>query len=477
MTDKLFSRVCEHFYKICEIPHGSGDMEKISDFCVDFAKKNNLKYVKDSACNVVIYKEASKGYENFEPIILQGHLDMVCQKENDIDFDFLTDKIKVLQDGDFLTADGTTLGADNGIAVAIIFAILENNELSHPAIEAVFTTDEEIGMIGATALDTSVLKSRKMINIDSEEDDTVTVSCAGGIDFTASLPTNYEEFVGTKISVTISGLKGGHSGVEIDKNRVNANVLMGKILKNLNGEFKLISINGGTKGNAIPNTCNVEICVKDSNVAHNKLLGCASNIKKEIAHIEENFKLDFEIHNEINTFSVLTDEIRDKIIYALLLSPNGIIDMSAEIMGLVETSLNLGILATESDKITFHYALRSNKNFALAFLMERLELFYKTANFTTHTGGFYPPWEYNSSSKLQEIYCNTYKEIVGQNPKVEAIHAGLECAVFSGSIKELDCISIGPSLFDVHTVNERMSLSSTKKLLSILIKMLENCKF
>ena len=476
MSNNLFEKAIKHFYEICEIPHGSGDMEKISDFCVDFAEKNGLKYVKDNACNVIIYKDASAGYETFEPIILQGHLDMVCQKEAGLDFDFLADGIKILEQGDFLTANGTTLGADNGIAVAIVLTVLEDNTLPHPAIEAVFTTDEEIGMLGASALDVSLLKSKKMINIDSEEDDTVTVSCAGGLDFTATKKFNLQEKAGTKLSITIGGLKGGHSGVEIDKNRINANVLMGRVLNSIDADFDLISINGGDKGNAIPNYCRALILTNNANDISEQITEIYNQVSVEIAANEGDFRLTVENLGD-KTAAVFEKIAKYEIIYSLLLVPNGIINMSAEIEGLVETSLNLGILKTESDLVTMHFALRSNKKTALEFLAERLKVFYKKLDFEIKTGGFYPPWEYKANSKLQELYSKTYKELVGENPKVEAIHAGLECAVFSGSIEGLDCISIGPSLYDVHTVKERMSLPSTKKLINVLIKMLENCKF
>lgn len=476
MSNNLFEKAIKHFYEICEIPHGSGDMEKISDFCVDFAKKNGLKYVKDNACNVIIYKDASAGYETFEPIILQGHLDMVCQKEAGLDFDFLADGIKILEQGDFLTANGTTLGADNGIAVAIVLTILEDNTLSHPAIEAVFTTDEEIGMVGASALDVSLLKSKKMINIDSEEDDTVTVSCAGGLDFTATKKFNLQEKAGTKLSITIGGLKGGHSGVEIDKHRINANVLMGRVLNSIDADFDLISINGGDKGNAIPNYCRALILTNKANDISEQITEIYNQVSVEIAANEGDFRLAVENLGD-KTAAVFEKIAKYEIIYSLLLVPNGIINMSAEIEGLVETSLNLGILKTESDLVTMHFALRSNKKTALEFLAERLKVFYKRLDFEIKTGGFYPPWEYKANSKLQDLYSETYKELVGENPKVEAIHAGLECAVFSGSIEGLDCISIGPSLYDVHTVKERMSLPSTRKLINVLIKMLENCKF
>lgn len=258
-------RVFKYFEEICSIPHGSGDMDKIADYCVEFAKSHALEYKRDGANNVVIYKNATAGYENAEPVILQGHLDMVCQKLEDRNIDFSADGLDIFIDGDFVKARGTTLGADNGIAVAMVLAILESNEYRHPRIEAVFTTDEEIGMVGATKLDMSLLSAKKMINIDSEEEKVVTVSCAGGSDFKVSLPINRVKKSGTEATVILKGLKGGHSGIEIDKGRVNANMLAGRFLNSLAKAvyFEIISIDGGDKGNAIPNLCKMRLCVND----------------------------------------------------------------------------------------------------------------------------------------------------------------------------------------------------------------------
>ena len=474
MNTNLFDRAIEYFYQLCEIPHGSGDMDKISRFCTDFAKKQGLKFIIDNARNVIIYKAASKGYEDFEPVILQGHFDMVCQSVEP--FDFSNSGITVLKDGDFLTAKGTTLGADNGIAVAMILAILESENISHPAIEAVFTTDEEIGMIGASKLDTSCLKSKLMINLDSEDDGIVTVSCAGGADFITKLPVKRQVKKGTLAKITISGLLGGHSGVEIDKGRVNADILAGRILACFTHEFRIVSINGGNKANAIPNGCVIEVCTENVTELKKQLDAIADEIKEEMHAREEGLSLSFEVLAQ-GEFSTFTNELTKNIVSALILVPNGIIQMSAEINGLVETSLNLGILKTDEELITMHFALRSNKNSALFFLRKRLERFFESFECTTEWGGYYPPWEYNDLSRLRELYCKTYKEIYGSDPKVEAIHAGLECAVFSSGIKGLDCISIGPQLYDVHTVNESMSLSSTRELMYLLLKILENCKF
>ena len=280
-------RVFHYFKEISRIPRGSGDMVKIADFCEAFAKEKGLSYVRDDADNVVIYKPASVGYENSDTVILQGHLDMVCQKTEESQKDFSKDGIDLIVDGTFLKAEGTTLGGDNGIAVAMVMAILEDNSLSHPAIEAVFTTDEEIGMIGALQLDMSLLKGKKMINLDSEEDDTATVSCAGGSDFNVSIPVKKVEMTGKKVTVTLKGLLGGHSGVEIHKGRANADILAGRFLNAIKGlDFGIISINGGDKSNAIPNSCCIELCVKDIDAFEKITTPVIEEIKEEISDRE-----------------------------------------------------------------------------------------------------------------------------------------------------------------------------------------------
>ena len=473
ITEKVF----HYFKEICAIPHGSGDMYKIADYCMNFADKNSLKAVRDNANNVIIYKSASKGYEDSEPIILQGHLDMVCQKTNDSNIDFLTDGIDVLTDGDFIKANGTTLGADNGIAVAMVLTILQDNTIPHPPIEAVFTTDEEIGMIGAMALDFSLLSAKKMINLDAEEDESVTVSCAGGSDFNAVLPIKKETVNATKVTLTLSGLKGGHSGVEINKGRVNADVLMGRLLNHLKSvaDFRIIGINGGNKGNAIPNTCSVELACTNPEEFKKTAKDYISVVKQEINARESGFeaKITVEGKNELN---VLSSDTEKQLIFVLTAVPNGIIEMSAEIEGLVETSLNLGILKTEKDVICFNLALRSNKQSALKALEEKLRVFFSLTDCNITTGGHYPPWEFKNNSVLRELYVETYKKILDKEPTVEAIHAGLECGVFASNINDLDCIAIGPNLFDVHTVNEKMSISSAKRIFTLLLKILEKSR-
>lgn len=471
--EKVFS----FFDEICAIPRGSGDMVKISNYCLEFAEKYSLRAIKDVANNVVIFKNGSVGYENSEPIILQGHLDIVCQKEKDIEFDFLNDGINAFIDGDFVKARGTTLGADNGIAVAIILSILADDSLQHPPIEAVFTTDEETGMIGAANLNMGILKSKRMINIDAEEDDTITVSCAGGCDFIINAPFERKQTYGHLVTVLLKGLKGGHSGVEINSGRVNANILAGRFLSVMNSEcdYEIISVNGGDKGNAITTHCEIQLVVSDTDKFVKVAKKHFTVINDEISSREPSF--DFEISISDNgCYNTLPQKTKNELIYTLICAPNGVMEMSADIEGLVETSLNLGILKTEENEITMLFTIRSNKKSALEFMAHRMNVFSECINSTTETSGFYPPWEYVENSKMRELYKQAYFDVTGNLPKVEAIHAGLECSVFSSKIKGLDCIAVGPTIFDVHTINERLSISSTQKVYKLIVDVLKRCK-
>ena len=470
-------RVFYYFEQISSVPRGSEDQWGISRYCRNFAVNHNLKYIKDDSNNVVIFKPATAGYEDSQPVILQGHLDMVCQKTPDSTFDFTEQGIDLYVDGDFIKAKDTTLGADNGIAVAMILAILESDSISHPPIEAVFTTDEEIGMVGALALDMSVLKGSRMINLDAEEDYCVTVSCAGGSDLKITVPAEYVKMNGTQITVTVKGLKGGHSGVEINSGRENANILAGRLLCSLKEsfDFNIISVNGGDKSNAIPNLCTVALCTKDADVFISAAQRLASELKEEFKNTEGSLTFDILV-NGAGEFDVFTDDISQKLVHTLSKVPNGVMEMSGDIEGLVETSLNLGILVTEKDKIVLHFALRSNKQAKLVALENEIVEFFKEIQWTAETFGHYPPWEYKEDSVLRQVYLEVYGDVFGKVPSVEAIHAGLECGVFAREIKDFDCIAIGPSLFDVHTVNEKLSISSTEKMYNLLLKILEKLR-
>ena len=476
LTDFEPKRVFHYFEEISAIPRGSGNCKAISDYCVSFAHKHGLQVIQDEAENVVIYKPASFGYENADAVILQGHLDMVCQKTETSAVDFEKDGISVYADGDFIKAKDTTLGADNGIAVAMILAILENKELAHPPIEAVFTTDEEIGMVGAMQLDMGCLKGKKMINLDAEDPKTLTVSCAGGCDFTMKIPVVRHPAYGKKVILTIKGLQGGHSGVEIHKGRLNANMLAGRILhyaKNI-ADFAMVSIKGGDKGNAIPQSCTVEFLVQNPEVFCEKLRDYIAEVKEEISDREQGFVAELVVTEETDVF-VMDPSSRDALLFTLLCAPNGVVAMSASIDNLVETSLNLGILSTEEKEVTMLFSLRSNKKTAMKFLAEQLLQLAKQLHCDAEVSGEYPPWEYKKDSSLQRRYLETYQEQFGVEPEVVAIHAGLECGVFASAIQGLECIAIGPETLDVHTVLERLSISSTEQTYKLLLKLLEKC--
>lgn len=466
--------VFHYFEDICAIPHGSGNVKALADYCVNFANERGLKVIRDDADNVIIYKEGTNGSK--DPVILQGHLDMVCQKDVGFNIDFEKDGLEICVDGDNITAKGTTLGADNGIAVAMVLAILASDDLKHPPLEAVFTSDEEIGMIGAGKLDMSLLSSKRMINLDSEDEDTVTVSCAGGSDFAVKLPYTRCAKQGYRAKIELKGLQGGHSGVSIDKGRVNANILLGRIFNALSErtDFEVISVFGGDKANAITNYVTADLLVFDNSEFCSAFYAVTDEIKKEISAREPEFSAVVTCGEVPENVDVIDDNSLLDLIFILGTAPNGVMEMSAEINGLVETSLNLGILETQEREIYIHFALRSNKLSALKALEDKLYLFFGKLNCNIQTFGHYPTWEYKTDSSLRETYIHIYNEILGASPKIKAIHAGLECGVFACAIKGLDCIAIGPQMYDVHTTGERLLVSSTQKIFKVLTKTLEN---
>ena len=470
-------KVFEYFEDILRIPHGSGNMEEISRFCMDFALERGLRAERDDIGNVIIYKEGTFSLKNAEPVILQGHLDMVCQKTSGSDFDFKKDSIKTYRDGDFIKAEGTTLGADNGIGVAMILAILESDTIEHPPIEAVLTANEEIGMLGASALDFEKLTAKRMINLDSEEMGVLTVSCAGGCDFKTEITFERKNENGKRVDINIKGLLGGHSGVDINKCRQNANIIMGRILNHLKGvsDFHIMAIAGGDKGNVIPSDCTVKLLVSDDELFCREAEKIFETIKKEISDCEPYFSVFVSADGE-GEFQVIDEKAEESLIFLITCAPNGVMEMSAKIENLVETSLNLGVLKTEENKISALYTLRSNKESALSALCEKMTKLSSSMGLICESSGFYPPWEFKENSSLQDLCERIYEEKFGTMPKIEAIHAGLECGIFASKIKDFDCVSMGPDMFDIHSVNERLSVSSTEKLFDYLVEIMKNMK-
>ena len=459
-------RVFYYFEDICSIPHGSGDTDKISDYCVAFAKAHGFDYIKDEHNNVIIRKGASKGYENHETVIIQGHLDMVCEKDVDCPIDFSKDGLEIAVDGDFVFAKGTTLGGDDGIAIAMALAILEDNTLEHPPIEALFTTDEETGMFGAEGLDAANLKGKTLLNIDSEAEGILTVSCAGGARAAIKIPLVTEANSLPCIKVTLGGLKGGHSGVEINNGLQNANIMLGKFLATLSSDYRIIEIGGGMKDNAIPRE-STAIIATDCDIT----TLAEDFVKKNVVDTDAGLSIDV---SAISTKSECFDNASSLAIVKFLTTvANGVQSMSRDIEGLVQTSLNLGILKIENGSLVATFAVRSSLGEEKTALLKKLEATVTEFGGKFESHGHYPAWEYRKDSRLRDTMVDVYKKLYGKEPVVEAIHAGLECGLFAGKINDLDAVSFGPDLFDIHTSRERLSIASTERTYNYLCKILK----
>lgn len=453
------------FSDFSKIPHGSGNTAGATAFCVDFAKNHGLSCETDDAGNVIIRKDGSKGFEAHPTLILQGHLDMVCEKTADKTIDFEKDGLELFCDGDFIFADRTTLGGDDGIAVAMILALLSDETLSHPPIEAVFTTDEETGMDGARALDCSRLKGKTLINLDSEDENTLWVSCAGGARANIELPVNRTKSKLEKaFLIKLSGLCGGHSGTEIDKGRINAVKALSKILSSLDGT-ELCEFSGGLMDNAIPREATAVIKAENESEIALKLKAFEKELKASSA---DDSALTLEIEPAICDALPLSSESKKNILGFINDSQNGVIAMSESIKGLVETSLNLGIMKLESEKLLVSFSLRSSKNAAKDALCDALKecTVLHGGSFSLH--GEYPAWEYNKVSRVRDVISKEYEALRHEKCEVRAIHAGLECGIFYDKIPGLDCVSFGPNIYDIHTPDERLSISSVQRVYELL---------
>lgn len=470
-------KVFYYFEEICRIPHGSGNTKAISDYVVLVAKQHQLEYIQDEWNNVVIYKNASAGYEDAPVTILQGHLDMVAEKTADSTHDFMKDGLQLFTDGDLIGAEDTTLGADDGIAVAFMLAILSDNTLKHPALECVFTVDEEIGLLGAKDLDTSVLKGKYMINLDSEEEGCLWISCAGGLTGISSIPVDWQDAEGEIVRIHIHGLTGGHSGAEIDKNRANANILMGRFLYELNQKVTCLmaSCQGGAKDNAIPVAARMTLVIEPED--KEALLSAASAteqaLRKEFTGSDEGISISVTFEG-VDSVPVLSMVSMEKIIFYLMNAPYGVAKMSGSIPGLVETSNNIGIVNLTEDEFVVSSGVRSSVGSAKKHISDRLCYLTEFLGGEYTVTGEYPAWEYKKDSALRELMVACYRRMFEKEPVVKAIHAGLECGIFYENIEGLDCISFGPDIFDIHTVKERLSISSTKRMWEYLVSVLEN---
>lgn len=470
-------RVFYYFEELCKIPHGSGNTKQISDYLVSFAKEHGLEYVQDEMNNVVIYKPATEGYEDAPAVILQGHMDMVCEKRPDVDHDFTKDPLNISVKDGYVTANGTTLGGDDGIAVAYGLALLESKDLAHPALEVLITVDEEIGLLGAEGFDCSALKGKRLINLDSEAEGSLWISCAGGLSGISTIPVQRVEAEGQKAAVKITGLMGGHSGAEIDKKRANANVLMGRFLYSLQQEtaYEIISLAGGQKDNAITREADAELLVEDIN----SVKACAEKLQKGFR--EEYAGTDEGITVEITDLGVASAKVlhptsREKVLFFLMEVPFGIQKMSGSIDGLVETSTNIGIVKLGEDEFLGSSSVRSSVEAAGAALSDKICYLTEFLGGEYTVQGAYPAWEYRKDSPLRDQMVEVYEEMYGEKPNVVAIHAGLECGLFYKKIEGLDCVSLGPNMKDIHTSEEVLDIASTERVWKYLVKVLESLK-
>lgn len=469
-------KVFHYFEEICNIPHGSRNTKQISDYLVQFAKDRNLTCYQDELNNVIIKKDATAGYEASEPIIIQGHMDMVCEKENDCDIDFEKDGIRLMIDGDFVTADGTTLGGDDGIAVAYALAILDSDDIPHPALEVVITVDEEIGMLGAFDMDLSMLKGHKMLNIDSDVEGHFLTSCAGGMSLIADIPVKRTTQVGLAAEIVLTGLVGGHSGSEIDKEHGNADILMGRVFSALADvtPFGVITMAGGLKDNAIPRECKAAILLPEESLA----TACDALKALETALKNEYIKSDAGIQILVQPMGIQKADILDyasvnRVLCYLRMVPNGILHMSQVMPGLVETSLNLGILELTDESLHTVTSIRSSVSSRKEDVKNRVAMVVELLGGEITIEGDYPAWEYKDKSDVRTEIAAVYKNLFDKEPVFEAIHAGLECGIFSEKIKDLDCVSFGPNNYDIHTPKERLSISSTERMWRLILEFLK----
>lgn len=462
-----------YFEQLCAIPHGSGNTKAISDYLVAFAKKQGLRYIQDELNNVILFQDGTCGMEHHQPVILQGHMDMVCDKDPDCPIDMDTQGLDLTHDGEYVFARGTTLGGDDGIALAYALALLADTSIPHPPLEVVITVDEETGMDGAAGIDLSMLNGRTLINIDSEEEGIFTVSCAGGAKSTLSLPLPRHPVYGPCVKVTIDGLQGGHSGVEIHKKRANANKIMGILLARIQELFPICitGLQGGAKDNAIPRSCTATFVALGMYIE--RINEVAAQLQAEIrANFDEPEAVIFGDDVDALGGNALSTEDSVKVVKLLNEVPNGVQSWSEDIAGLVQTSLNLGILELKEDlRLTF--ALRSSVGAEKDAMVTQLKKIAEAFGADYSQKGDYPAWEYKKDSRLRDTMVAVYTQLFSKEPEVVAIHAGLECGLLGEKLPGLDCVSIGPDMKDIHTSRERLNIASTERTWKFLLAVLK----
>lgn len=471
--------VFRFFEEISAIPRGSRDTKRISDYLVAFAKERDLKVIQDEVNNVIIFQPGTPGYEESEPVILQGHMDMVCEKTSESTHDFENDGLELYVEDGFLKAKDTTLGGDDGVAVAMALALLDSREIPHPPIEAVFTVDEELGMEGAEAIDLTVLKGKKLINLDSEEEKTLTVGCAGGVRYQGLIPVEKETAFGDEIKITIQGLLGGHSGEEIHRQRGNANKMMARLLYHIAEEksYRLSEIYGGSKDNVIAMEAHASLVAAPEDTE--QILAMIRNMEDvwNAEFMGEEPGLTVKTETEKNTDTVVfSKDTTQKVVGYLKASPNGLKEYSRKVAGATETSLNLGVVSMKENGVEAAFLIRSAVDSRKQQVLEEVDAVTKAFGGTGTISSAYQAWQYKPKSELRPVMIEAYKEIYGKEPEICIIHGGLECGIFLGKRPDLDCVSCGPDVLDIHSYNERLDIASTQRSWEFLKLVLKNCK-
>ena len=467
------SAVFGYFEDLCAIPHGSHNEKAISDSLVAFAKEQGIRYIQDEYNNVILFADGTCGMEDHAPVILQGHMDMVCEKDVDCPLNMETDGLDLAHDGTCVFARGTTLGGDDGIALAYAMALIADKSIPHPPLEVIITVDEEVGMLGANSIDVSMLKGRTMVNLDSEDEGVFTVSCAGGARATLSLKVERKMVYGPCVRLSVDGLQGGHSGAEIHKNRANANKVMGEFMSRILKLMPLCltSFSGGSKDNAISRSCQANVVAMG--IGLERINTVAQELQDEIRE-----KYD-EPEATVQAFDVdalggnsLTTEDTARAVALLCAVPNGVQSYSADIPGLVQTSLNLGV-AKLGEQFSLTFSVRSSVNQEKEELLKKLRELCAFYDGSYSQMGEYPAWEYRKDSPLRDTMVKLYTEMYGKEPEVVAIHAGLECGLLAQKLPGLDCVSIGPQMHDIHTSREKLEIASTRRVWDFLCAVLK----
>lgn len=459
------------FEDICAIPHGSGNEKGVADYIEAYAKERNLFVLRDEAGNVFVRKNAAEGYEDTPAILLQAHMDMVCEKNADSNHDFLRDGLKLSVRDGYIYADNTTLGADNGIAVAMMLAILDTD--NHPTLECLFTVEEETGLFGAQAFDASVVTARRMINLDSEEDYQITAGCAGGnrTEFSfkyTKVPAKESDLF---LEVSVTGLSGGHSGAEIHLGKTNAIVLMGRLLATAYSaaKFNIVKFNGGGKDNAIARECFVTLRFENEdaqNAAKRAIISESLSVRKEINKDDKSLSVGI---GKAESDLYVDDKTTEMIVAFLSTVRTDVLKMSNQVSGLVEFSRNLGVASTNEEEVRFIISARSSLEAQLDLSVREFDTLAALVGAECSHYARYPGWEFEPASLLREQYIEKYKFLFGKEPSVGIIHAGLECGILSSKMPGIDIISVGPNMHDIHSPNEHLDIASTERIWQVLL--------